>query len=59
VIVLAGECLNNGIQHNGSHDVRQQHIKIRRGNCTDEQADHPVLVRVEFEPVKLKDGALP
>ena len=49
VVVRVGESLGNGIQHNGSHDVRPQRIEDHEGECADEQPEHPVFVMVKVK----------
>ncbi len=49
VVLSAGESSGNGIQDNEAKDVRPQSIEKHKGQCTDEQVDHPVFVRVKLK----------
>ena len=58
VVLIVDECLNNGIQHSGNDQVRQQQVDQNKGKCSDEQIEDPV-VRIGFEHAKRKkDGGL-
>jgi hypothetical protein len=48
-MVRVDESLGNGIQDNEAKDVRPQRLENHADKCTDEQADHPVFVRVKLE----------
>ena len=57
VVLIAGECLDNGIQHDKPKNVRPQQVNHQKGKCADRQIDPPVFrVEFEFEHAKLRDA---
>ena len=55
VVPLADNTLSNGVDDDRAKDVRPQQVEHDKGECADEQVDHPGF-RVGFEHAKLKDG---
>jgi hypothetical protein len=49
VVLIAVECLDNGVQYNGSHNAGRQQVEQNKGECADEQPDYPVFVMVKVK----------